>query len=76
MRWPWSRKPERRSGGGYSDSVIRSIEAQASAQVADASSTAAVEAAAGALSRALMSCEVEGPGWARIVGAPDREVAR
>ena len=66
MRWPWSKQPERRqSGGGFADAVTRAIEARASAQVADASSTAAIEAAAGALSRALMSAEVEAPGWVR-----------
>lgn len=43
MRWPWKR--ETRSGGGYSDAVVQAIEAQASAKVADASSTAAIEAA-------------------------------
>ena len=47
MRWPWS-KPERRdSGGDFSDAVVRLIEAQAAGSAADASSTAAVEAAAG-----------------------------
>ena len=53
MRWPWS-KPERRdSGGDFSDAVVRLIEAQAAGSAADASSTAAVEAASGALSRAF-----------------------
>ena len=72
MRWPWSKsaKPERRSAGGYTDAVIRSLEAQASSTVADAGSTAAVEAAAGALSRALMACAVEGPGWVRDAVTP------
>ena len=71
MRWPWSRKAEKRqSGGGYTDAVVAAVEAQASAQVADVSSTAAIEAAAGALSRALMSAEVEGPGWVRDAVSP------
>ena len=72
MRWPpWSRKPERRqSGGGYTDAVVAAIEAQASTQVADVSSTAAIEAAAGALSRALMAAEVEAPGWVRDAISP------
>ena len=39
------------------------IEAAASTKVADVSATAAVEAAAGALSRAFMSAEVDGPSW-------------
>ena len=73
MRWPWSkREPERRqSGGGYTDAIVAALEAQASATVADVSSTAAIEAACGALSRALMSCEVEGPGWVRDAVSPD-----
>ena len=61
MRWPWSRE-KRDSGGDFSDAVVRLIEAQAAGTAADASSTAAVEAAAGALSRAFASAQVEGPG--------------
>ena len=61
MRWPWS-KPERRdSGGDFSDAVVRLIEAQAAGSAADASSTAVVEAAAGALSRAFAAARVDGP---------------
>ena len=41
--------------------MVRLIEAQAAGTAADASSTAAVEAAAGALSRAFASAEVSGP---------------
>ena len=66
MRWPWARRAaaERRSaGGGYSDAVVAAIEAQAAQRVADASATAAVEAAAGALSRALAAAEIDGPSW-------------
>ena len=64
MRWPWQRET-RQSGGGYTDAVVAALEAQAAAKVADVSSTAAIEAAAGALSRAFMAATVEGPGWAR-----------
>ena len=73
MRWPWSKpEPERRqSGGGFTDAVVSAIEAQASSSVADVSSTAAIEAAAGALSRALVSAEVVGPGWVRDAVSPD-----
>lgn len=71
MRWPWLRRPEQRqSGGGYTDQVVAAIEAQAAATVADVSSTAAIEAAAGALSRAFAAAEVEGPSWARDAIAP------
>ncbi len=70
MRWPWSRPEARQSGGGYTDAVVAAIEAQAAGKVADASATAAVEAAAGALSRAFAGCEVQGPGWARDAVEP------
>ena len=61
MRWPWRRRETRDSGGDFTDAVVRLIEAQAAGTAADASSTAAVEAAAGALSRAFASAEVSGP---------------
>ena len=64
MRWPWSKgdKPERReSGGSFSDAVLRLIESTAAGTAADSGATAAVEAAAGALSRAFASARVEGP---------------
>ena len=65
MRWPWQRHERRDSGGDFSDAVVRLIEAQAAGTAADASSTAAVEAASGALSRAFASAEVVG--WAAWV---------
>ena len=49
---------------------MAAIEAQASAKVADASSTAAIEAAAGALSRAFMSATVDAPSWAQEAVSP------
>ena len=61
MRWPWRARETRDSGGDFTDAVVRLIEAQAAGTAADASSTAAVEAAAGALSRAFASAQVEGP---------------
>ena len=69
--WPWRAKPERReAGGGYTNAIVSAIEAQASTKIADASSTAAIEAAAGALSRAFMSAEVEGPDWIQEAVTP------
>ena len=59
--WPFRRREKRDSGGDFSDAVVRLIEAQATGTAADASSTAAVEAASGALSRAFASARVEGP---------------
>ena len=65
-------KPERRqSGGSFSDAVVRLIEAQAAGTAADASSTAAVEAASGSLSRAFAAAEVSGPEWARAAVSPE-----
>ena len=66
MHWPWSKRERRDSGGDFSDAVVRLIEAQA----ADASSTAAVEAASGALSRAFASAEVVGEPWVAEAVSP------
>ena len=63
LRWPWSKSEKRESGGDFSDAVVRLIEAQAAGSAADASSTAAVEAASGALSRAFASAEVVSDDW-------------
>ncbi|MYG26750.1 MAG: phage portal protein [Boseongicola sp. SB0677_bin_26] len=65
-----SPKRERRSGGGYTDDIVAAIEGAAARKTADVASTAAVEAAAGALSRAFASAEVIGPGWARDAVTP------
>ena len=70
VRWPWQRREKRDSGGDFSDAVVRLIEAQAAGSAADASSTAAVEAASGALSRAFASAEVVGPAWVQEAVSP------
>ena len=70
MRWPWSKRETRSAGGGYTDAVVTALEAQATAKVADVSSTAAIESAAGALSRAFASAEVDGPDWVRDAVTP------
>ena len=64
MGWLARRREKRSAGGGYSDAVVAAIEAQAAAKVADASSTAAVEAVAGMLSRAFADAEVVAAPWA------------
>ena len=64
MRWPWSKTEKRQSGGDFSDAIVRLIEAQAAGTAADSSSTTAVEAASGALSRAFAAATVEGEAWA------------
>ena len=69
--WPFGGRPERReSGGDFSDAVVRLLEAQAAGTAADASSTAAVEAAAGALSRAFADATVEAEPWAQAAVTP------
>ena len=74
MRWPWT-KTETRQGniggsGNFSDQVIRLIEAEAAAKAVDAGTTAAVESAAGALSRAFMAAEVEAEPWVQEMVDP------
>ena len=70
MRWPWQKRETRDSGGDFSDAVVRLIEAQAAGTTADASSTAAIEAAAGALSRAFAAAKVDGPAWVQEAVSP------
>ena len=70
MRWPWQRRETRDSGGGFSDVIVRLLESQAAGTAADASSTAAVEAASGALSRAFAAAEVVGPAWVQDAVTP------
>ena len=70
--WPFTKKSEKReSGGDFSDAVVRLIEAQAAGTAADASSTAAVESAAGALSRAFSSAQVQGAPWVQNTITPE-----
>ena len=70
MRWPWQRRERRDSGGDFSDAVVRLVEAQAVGTAADTSSTAAVEAASGALSRAFASAEVVAAPWVAEAVSP------
>ena len=70
MRWPWQKREFRQSGGDFSDAVVRLLESQAAGTAADASSTAAVEAASGALSRAFAAAEVVGPAWVQDAVTP------
>ena len=65
MRFPWQKPEKREAGGGYTDAITSAIEARAAAQVADVSSTSAIEAVAGLLSRTFASAKVEGPSWAK-----------
>ena len=68
--WPWKSREKRQSGGEFADAVTRLIEERAAGAVPNTSSTAAVEAAAGSLSRALASAEVEGAPWLRQAITP------
>ena len=80
--WPWQKGEHREAIGGYTDIIGRLIEAQASGATANASATAAVEAASGTLSRALSSAVVEGPDWVnkvitpRVLGQIGRDLIR
>lgn len=66
MKWAfWRADEDRQSGGGFTDTIVAAIEASASQAAANVSSTAAVEAVAGLLSRAFAGAEVQGPGWVR-----------
>lgn len=69
-RWPWQRRETRQSAGSFTDAVVRLIEAQAAGTAANMASTAAVEAAAGSLSRAFAAAEVAGPAWATAAVTP------
>ena len=58
MRWPWSRSVERRQG--YTDAVVAALVSHAGAGVlSEARSTAALEAAAGAVARGFAAATVE-----------------
>ena len=61
MRWPWQKAERREASGGYTEIIGRLIEAQAAGTTQQASATAAVEAAAGLLSRSLAAATVEAP---------------
>ena len=64
-------RPERReSGGSFTDAVVRLLESQAAGTAADASSTAAVEAASGAVSRAFALAGVQAPEWIQAAVTP------
>ena len=61
MTWPWQRRERREAVGGYTAIISRLIEAQAAGTTQQASATAAMEAAAGLLSRAFAAATVEAP---------------
>ena len=65
MKWPWRKTEKRESGGSFTDAVVRLLEQQAAGNLADTGSTAAVEAAAGALARAFAAARVDGPAHVR-----------
>ena len=72
MAW-FRRKPETRAsngGGDFFNAVVAQIEAQAATRAADAGATAAIEAAAGALSRAFADAEVVAASWAQEAVSP------
>ena len=60
MKWPFARTEKRAQGGaGFTDAIVRALEAQAAGgATADPSATAALEAAAGSYARAFALAEV------------------
>ena len=82
MNFPWSKKPETRQQSSYTDTLISYLVNRASGSIADSASTAAVEAAAGALQRAFMSTEIQGPDWIQravnpsVLGQIGRDLVR
>ena len=65
MRWPWEKRPERRQAANYTEALINYLVQAAAGTEADAGSTAAIESAAGSLSRSFAAAEVQGPEWVR-----------
>ena len=61
MWWPFGKREVRESTGGYTAIISQLIEAQAVGTTQQASATAAVEAAAGLLSREFMGATVQAP---------------
>ena len=69
-RWPWAPAEDREAEGGYTGIISQLVELQAAGTTQQASATAAMEAAAGALSRAFMGAAVEGPPDVAAVVSP------
>ena len=61
MRWPWQPRETREATGGFTGIISQLVELQAAGTTQQASATAAMEAAAGALSRAFMGAAVNAP---------------
>ncbi len=70
MRWWWQKTEQRQSGGDFSDVVVRLLESQAAGTAADASSTAAVEAVSGLLSRAFSDAQIDAASWVQDAVTP------
>ena len=74
--WPFKRRPapvehrEQVGAGNYTDQVLRLAEAQASGTAANVASTAAMETAAGALSRMFAAVEVQADDYAKRAITP------
>ena len=68
MRWPWTKGVEVRDG--YTDTVLRILQGRADGGAVDVLSTAAVEIAAGWLSRSFAGVTVEGSPHVRAAMTP------
>ena len=82
MRWPWQRAEDRSAEGGYTGIISQLVELQAAGTTQQASATAAMEAAAGALSRAFIAATVDAPAdiaeavSPRVLGQIGRDLVR
>ena len=66
MSWwnPFAAQPERRESMPFTDAFVSAIAAQSGGEIASASATAAIEAAAGLVSRVFSTATVTAPTWA------------
>ena len=70
MRWPWT-KPEKRESQPFTDALTQAIVAAAGGKTtASPSATAALEAAAGTVARAMAGADVSGAGMAERALTP------
>ena len=59
MRWPWQPKSEARQAQSFTDAIVAAITAGASGDTSSPSASAALEAAAGHISRGFAVATIE-----------------
>ena len=70
MNFKFWQTEQRDSSETYTDAVVRLLQAHATQTATTVTSTAALEAASGALSRAFSAAKVSGPTWAQSAISP------